>query len=179
MDNLVDLLLHPRAPPIVRSMPPVDALVLCRAEEGIEETQTRETLGLAMLQDDVTTTSQSVPMDEDQPLVTSVMPTLAVKEARSIQQKQLFPSMSLTSQIAQKEAISAKESSEPIIRPVLLPSASAKEVAKMVMPTAENQEGSDKAENPPAFFQVSPREGAEKEDEEMPSIDMESDSEGE
>ncbi|KAH9939977.1 rRNA processing/ribosome biogenesis-domain-containing protein [Amylocystis lapponica] len=42
----LDLLLHPRMPPLVRSLPHVEALSLFRAEEGEEERDARTTLAL-------------------------------------------------------------------------------------------------------------------------------------
>ncbi|EJF56606.1 hypothetical protein DICSQDRAFT_71225 [Dichomitus squalens LYAD-421 SS1] len=45
----VDLLLHPRAPPLVRSLPHVELLSLFRAEEGEEEADTRRRVGLHVL----------------------------------------------------------------------------------------------------------------------------------
>lgn len=46
MQKRLDLLLHPRLPPLVRPMPPVDALYLFRAEENQEEADLRRELGL-------------------------------------------------------------------------------------------------------------------------------------
>ena len=43
----VDLLLHPRRPPFVRTLPFVESLSLSSAEESAEETETRRTLDLA------------------------------------------------------------------------------------------------------------------------------------
>ncbi|KAI0033323.1 rRNA processing/ribosome biogenesis-domain-containing protein [Vararia minispora EC-137] len=45
-ERMLDLLVHPRAPPMVRSMPPVEALALFRDEEGSEERAAREMLGI-------------------------------------------------------------------------------------------------------------------------------------
>lgn len=42
----LDILLHPRVPPLVRSLPHVESLSLFRAEEPQEEIETREALGL-------------------------------------------------------------------------------------------------------------------------------------
>ncbi|CDO76547.1 hypothetical protein BN946_scf184982.g6 [Trametes cinnabarina] len=42
----IDLLLHPRVPPLVRSLPYVEMLSLFRAEESREETDARMTLGV-------------------------------------------------------------------------------------------------------------------------------------
>ncbi|KAF5358971.1 hypothetical protein D9758_004780 [Tetrapyrgos nigripes] len=44
----LDLFLHPRLPPLLRSLPTVEALALFRSEESNEEAHVRENLGLAM-----------------------------------------------------------------------------------------------------------------------------------
>ncbi|KAI0750951.1 rRNA processing/ribosome biogenesis-domain-containing protein [Daedaleopsis nitida] len=47
----VELLLHPRVPPLVRSLPHVEMLSLFRAEEGDEESDARSRVGLRVLDD--------------------------------------------------------------------------------------------------------------------------------
>ncbi|KAM5534268.1 hypothetical protein V8D89_010878 [Ganoderma adspersum] len=47
----IDLLLHPRVPPLVRSLPHVEMLSLFRTEEGEEELDTRRRIGLDALPD--------------------------------------------------------------------------------------------------------------------------------
>lgn len=47
----LELLLHPRVPPLVRSMPHVESLSLFRAEESQEEIETRRNLKLGMMDD--------------------------------------------------------------------------------------------------------------------------------
>ncbi|KAJ6598852.1 rRNA processing/ribosome biogenesis-domain-containing protein [Mycena vulgaris] len=42
----IELLLHPRLPPLVRAMPPIEALSLFRAEESQEESDTARALGI-------------------------------------------------------------------------------------------------------------------------------------
>lgn len=42
----IDLLLHPRVPPIVRSLPTIDAIALRKSDESIEEGKLRKALGL-------------------------------------------------------------------------------------------------------------------------------------
>jgi hypothetical protein len=43
---MLDLLVHPRVPPLVRSLPPVEALALFRDEESNEERAVRQGLGI-------------------------------------------------------------------------------------------------------------------------------------
>lgn len=50
MQHEVDLLLHPRVPPLVRSLPHVETLSLFPAEEGQEERDARQLLGLSVAQ---------------------------------------------------------------------------------------------------------------------------------
>ncbi len=47
----IELLLHPRVPPLVRSLPHVEMLSLFRAEEGEEELDTRRHIGVDALPD--------------------------------------------------------------------------------------------------------------------------------
>ena len=47
----IDLLIHPRVPPLVRALPHVEALALFRAEEGDEEADIRRRLGVAVVEE--------------------------------------------------------------------------------------------------------------------------------
>ncbi|KAI0677400.1 rRNA processing/ribosome biogenesis-domain-containing protein [Trametes maxima] len=47
----IDLLLHPRVPPLVRSLPHVEMLSLFRAEESHEESSTRTNVGLGVVEE--------------------------------------------------------------------------------------------------------------------------------
>lgn len=50
---MTELLLHPRVPPLVRSLPHVEMLSLFRAEEGEEEMDVRKRVGLMVLAEPV------------------------------------------------------------------------------------------------------------------------------
>ena len=50
MQHEIDLLLHPRVPPLVRSLPHVEALSLFHAEENQEERDARQSLSLSVAQ---------------------------------------------------------------------------------------------------------------------------------
>ncbi|KAI9000871.1 rRNA processing/ribosome biogenesis-domain-containing protein [Trametes punicea] len=52
MPTEIDLSLHPRVPPLVRSLPHVEMLSLFRAEESQEEIDARTTLGVAAIEED-------------------------------------------------------------------------------------------------------------------------------
>ncbi|KAF7985251.1 hypothetical protein HWV62_7918 [Athelia sp. TMB] len=60
----LELLLHPRVPPLVRSLPHVEALSLFRAEESHEEVAVRDALGLSVAESHqaVTVESEHLPM---------------------------------------------------------------------------------------------------------------------
>ncbi|KIP10671.1 hypothetical protein PHLGIDRAFT_125372 [Phlebiopsis gigantea 11061_1 CR5-6] len=70
----IELMLHPRVPPLVRALPHVESLSLFRAEEGSEEKQTRLEAGLVTLEDIRETEAVPTPMS-----ITpgSVPPTIA------------------------------------------------------------------------------------------------------
>lgn len=70
----IELMLHPRFPPLVRALPHVESLSLFRAEEGSEEKQTRLEAGLVTLEDIRETEAVPTPMS-----ITpgSVPPTIA------------------------------------------------------------------------------------------------------
>lgn len=55
----VDLLLHPRVPPLVRSLPHLEMLSLFREEEGEEELGMRKALGLASADETLSTLSSN------------------------------------------------------------------------------------------------------------------------
>ncbi|PSS35413.1 hypothetical protein PHLCEN_2v1568 [Hermanssonia centrifuga] len=46
--NTLDLLLHARVPPLIRALPHVESLAMFRAEEGQEEIEIRHTLGVGI-----------------------------------------------------------------------------------------------------------------------------------
>lgn len=67
----VDLMLHPRLPPLVRALPHVEALALFRAEEGQEEKEARRGLGL-------------VSSEEAQPIANDSNPSATVITADAV-----------------------------------------------------------------------------------------------
>lgn len=64
-------MLHPRLPPLVRALPHVEALSLFRAEEGQEEKDARQGLGL-------------VTMDEAQPAANAATPSATANAAEGV-----------------------------------------------------------------------------------------------
>ncbi|THH14397.1 hypothetical protein EW146_g5930 [Bondarzewia mesenterica] len=61
-DRDLDFLLHPRAPPLIRPLPHVDSLSLFRAEESNEEIDVREGLGIGVI-------DQAAPREETSPVL--------------------------------------------------------------------------------------------------------------
>ena len=68
----VDLLLHPRRPPFVRTLPFVDSLSLSSAEENAEETKTRQSLDLAFGNGEIRSIT-SEPQTHHEPAIQSFM----------------------------------------------------------------------------------------------------------
>ncbi|TFK43691.1 rRNA processing/ribosome biogenesis-domain-containing protein [Crucibulum laeve] len=62
--RMFDLLLHPRIPPLVRSMPHVEALSLFHVEESQEEIDAREALELSTSKPKPTTITQDITMED-------------------------------------------------------------------------------------------------------------------
>ncbi|KAF9012654.1 rRNA processing/ribosome biogenesis-domain-containing protein [Cyathus striatus] len=72
-ERMFDLILHPRVPPLLRSMPTVEALSLYISEESQEEKRIRKTLDLEALQH----TSEDAMRDDENPkALTSLIPSL-------------------------------------------------------------------------------------------------------
>ncbi|KAI0775967.1 rRNA processing/ribosome biogenesis-domain-containing protein [Trametes elegans] len=51
INSVIDLLLHPRVPPLVRSLPHIEMLSLFRAEESQEEADARTSIGIAVMEE--------------------------------------------------------------------------------------------------------------------------------
>lgn len=78
----IDLLLHPRVPPLVRSLPHVEMLSLFREEEGDEEQGMRKTLGLASADETLFTlpSNPQRPEAPPEPVNAPSVPSLGVTE---------------------------------------------------------------------------------------------------
>ncbi|KAJ7590791.1 rRNA processing/ribosome biogenesis-domain-containing protein [Mycena floridula] len=149
-DNcLVDVLLHPRVPPLVRSMPTVDLMALCRADESNEEVQLRESLKLT-LDIDAPSTTEDIAMAEPIPAVVATVQA----EKVVVPLPAIVP---FTKPPGFPPAPLVKGPSTSFITPTLVETFSAPKPAKV--------------ESTPIL--------AQEEDEEMPSIDMGSDSDSE
>lgn len=178
-------MLHPRVPPLVRSLPEVDTIALWRAEEGIEEMSIRTALGMAVAAPPVT---DDVNMDEQPPSrsVTSIIPKLhggsdANGSKPMIQPLQLPDSMVVNPlQNQPPKSTFAKPPSIPgsphpstfAIHENVNASAPSNVVAAITPPEASS------ATSMSAVAAVSTH-ALQDEDEEMPTINMDSDSESE
>ncbi|KAG6916712.1 hypothetical protein DXG01_005661 [Tephrocybe rancida] len=157
----LEVLLHPRVPPLVRSLPHVESLSLFRAEEPQEEADVREELRLQgafpdqpnVHEEDIvmegSATPQSPPINRIQPMKVDVLPSL-------------LPPLPSTTPSAQAPHVPpllttpANNVEEPRIQPVVQKSAPKPVVSQSVaVPVREEED----------------------EDEEMPAINMDSDSE--
>ncbi|KAG5342288.1 hypothetical protein C0989_003417 [Termitomyces sp. Mn162] len=163
-DTLRDLeiLLHPRVPPLVRSLPHVESLSLYRAEESQEEADVREELGLHGA-----FPHQSKPVEEDIIMGDSVSPeTQPVNNIQPVRIAELSPPKPVSSTVANTSSKPQPASlivpvSVAIERPRLKP-LEPKSLPQTVIPQ-------------PA---VAPAQD-ERDDEEMPAINMDSDSDEE
>ncbi|KAK0206320.1 rRNA processing/ribosome biogenesis-domain-containing protein [Desarmillaria ectypa] len=154
----IDLLLHPRVPPLVRSLPHVETLSLFLSEESTEEARDRELLSLSVLQhqasDPVQTIVASplprVDLDQESRRVDPIPPAKAPSPIPIDMPALAHPGDSLPR--AEPVYILSKPSYPPATVPTLeLPTNSTIKPAAMVTDAVE-------------------------EDQEMPAIDLDSDS---
>ncbi|KAJ7490368.1 rRNA processing/ribosome biogenesis-domain-containing protein [Mycena galericulata] len=147
----LEVLLHPRLPPLVRSLPFVESLSLCRAEESQEEIDTRQSLGLVAFEGDA-----SVPDVDMVELPLLLAPSLP-KTGTLIPVATEIPATSLPPQPPQK----LPQASQPIPQDSEAPAFS-----------SQPPKASDEATahiDLPIFVE-------EEKNEEMPAIDLGSDS---
>ncbi|KAK0468123.1 rRNA processing/ribosome biogenesis-domain-containing protein [Desarmillaria tabescens] len=154
----LDILLHPRVPPLVRSLPHVETLSLFLSEESTEEARDRELLGLSVLQRQAS--------DPVQNTVASPSPRVGLEQethpVRSI------PPAKVPAPIPIDTPPPAKVGdSLPRAEPVYAPSK-----PSHPPPTAPTLEPPTNATIEPAVMIVD----AVEEDQEMPAIDLDSDS---
>lgn len=178
---MLDVLLHPRLPPLVRPLPPLENISLYRIEEGEAERELRAMLGLASPGDPepVVFAEEPLqpPLEESQNPMQDVEPTLP---SRSVP--------SLTSQAPNQTDPPTQRSDDirvdqPSIKPVVaLPQDQTltKDVppASSTPATTKFSEGIPPASEPPQLSSWNPISfiGDEEEEEEIPSINMDSDS---
>lgn len=169
----VDLLLHPRSPPLVRPLPHVEALSLFRAEESNEELAVRTSLALAttydanimdVVEDPIMVTPATEPTPH--PVPTHLpMPTPEITAPGPIL---ISPPVPASQKMMSSITTAPTKNSADI-----LPAISSRQPAKSQLPPSSSQM---ELMVEPRFIPVVVDD--EEEEEGMPAIDMESDSDG-
>ncbi|RDB22742.1 Pre-rRNA-processing protein rix1 [Hypsizygus marmoreus] len=157
----LEILIHPRVPPLVRSLPHVEALSLFRAEEPQEEIDVREELGLHGVLPDAPPSSQDVDMEDD------ITPSPYVQDT-ALEPMKAPPIPKLNASLdsaPENPSYSAPQKPGPQI-----PTSSLKTppLPKVAIPPPPS---------PSAPMQPMVAAADDEEDEEMPAINMDSDSE--
>ncbi|KAF8557047.1 hypothetical protein OG21DRAFT_1505880 [Imleria badia] len=165
----IDLLLHPRRPPFVRTLPFVESLSLSSAEESAEETEIRQTLDLAFGNGEIhsiTSESQTHP----EPVMQG---SLALDQQTFLdprQERALPTSIELQPQTTSDTNCNlSMEASTPSVAPVLPPLQAVADV-----PVGSPLSISQKEPAPSVY--VAPMLVDESDQEEVPTIDLGSDS---
>lgn len=171
----VDLLLHPRGPPLVRSLPHVEALSLFRAEESNEELAARTSLALATtydanVMDDMIdpTIVTPIPKPAPQPVPTHLsMPTPKITAPGPISTPSpVLANQKMTSSITTAPTKDSADISSAI---------SSRQPTKSLMSSSIQMELAPPTVEPRIIPMVV---DDDEEEEGMPTIDMESDSDG-
>lgn len=170
MQQEVDLLLHPRGPPLVRPLPHVEALSLFRAEESNEERAARTSLALATTYDanfkdlavDPIAITPSLPERTHQPPTHLPMPTPRATVPTPHTPPAVLTGQQITSPIT---AAPTKESDNASVT-------SSRQPKKDLPSTSGRKEYTPVTLEHPLI----PVAVNDEEDEPMPIIDMESDS---
>jgi hypothetical protein len=171
----VDLLLHPRGPPLVRPLPHVEALSLFHAEESNEELAARTSLALATTYDAnimdavadpimVTSTSESAPQ-----LVPTHLPMPTPKTTAP-------GPISISLPVPANYKMTSSIATAPMKDSAEIPSViSSQQPTKSLLPSSSQMEHAPLTVEPrfiPVVIDDDEEEGG------MPTIDMESDSDG-
>lgn len=163
LHSRVDLLLHPRRPPFVRTLPFVESLSLSSAEESAEETATRQSLDLAFGSGEVRL-NNSEPQTHPEPVIQN---SLALDRQTPLNppQKQALPaSIELHPQ-------TTSDTNDNLTMEAVAPSPLQ---AFPDVPTGSSFSVPQKEPAPTAY--VMPMAVDESDHEEVPSIDLGSDS---
>lgn len=152
----LDILLHPRVPPLLRSLPHVESLSLFRAEESFDEVEVREALGLEYANQNAPSSDAAMNVE----MATAQTPSLAPTSKTSEPPNSRFS--------APERPKETQQTLPPPPDP--LPTSSTK-VAHATTTTPMST-APVSVQPPASIVAVADQE----EDEEMPSIDMDSDS---
>ncbi|KAG1892257.1 rRNA processing/ribosome biogenesis-domain-containing protein [Suillus subluteus] len=171
----VDLLLHPRGPPLVRPLPHVEALSLFRAEESNEERAARTSLALATtydanVMDDMVDPTIVTPTPDPAPRPVSThlpMPTPKITAPGPISTPSPVPAnQKMTSSITTAPTKDSADISSAI---------SSRQPTKSLLPSSIQMELAPPMVEPRLIPMVV---DDDEEEEGMPTLDMESDSDG-
>lgn len=169
----IDLLLHPRLPPLLRSLPQVESLALFRREESEEEREIRESLGIVMpvdpTEDVLPVQANVVPNIVDQ-VMTEPAKTGASDPVRAMEPAPPFllppPPPPLPIQTSPMSTESTTSQTQAPREPAFLPTF----VPKSLPPVVTMVESSSTVPKPRSVAME------EDDDEEVPTINMDSDS---
>jgi hypothetical protein len=157
-----DILLHPRVPPLVRSLPHVESLFLFRAEESQEEIDTRESLGLEIMDQNPLLLNQDMTMEEQpslpQPNSESTSSVIPPPPVEALVDHPPLPTLPGATDGNQKLSGSVTSTSTP----PLIPGPPLSSTAGTLRPVVQSQTVVPFVED--------------EEDEEIPAIDVDSDS---
>lgn len=154
--------MHPRVPPLVRSLPHVESLSLFRAEEPQEEIEAREELGLQGAFPDLTTLTTMFPVEEDTRMSSPKIKDVALAPSN--------PPLLLNSSSLLVEPSALPQD---IIRQISQPLKSSAPPRQELLPTKTPISANLPRSSTPLHSITAP---VEEDDEEMPAIDLESDS---
>jgi hypothetical protein len=157
----LDLLLHPRVPPLIRSLPHVESLSLFRAEESLEEIDAREALGLGVAEQHLKAldSTENVTIAPPNPETINVQPSPTPASASAAQT--ILPSKFV--EPTPKSPLPLPPSPLPSSSLIQTLTASSSIVPATVQPA-------------PVVVPMDEGEDEGEEDEEMPTMDMSSDS---
>ena len=181
--GILDILLHPRLPPLVRPLPPMENISLSRVEESEVEQELRTMLGLATSEDpEPTASAQSPPQGSSKEPEKPAQPVEPTSSSRSLPSpapsilNPLKPDVRLSNDMQVDQTNITPVTTLPPDRtlvkegpPLSNPTPSTSKLSERPPPVSETQPSSW---NPIGFV----CEEDEEEEEEIPSINMDSDS---
>lgn len=168
----IGILLHPRVPPLVRSMPHVESLSLFKAEEPQDEAEVLSTLGLTSIH-----ASQSQIVQQDVSMTDSLTTVPTNNYATQNLRDSTYPSREPKEQLS----VITTNPPPPPTKSSIMPEAARSSIGlrstvALSKMTSDNTGGpSTIVPNPVLFSKEDEQDG----DEEMPLIDIDSDSEDE
>ncbi|OJT12538.1 hypothetical protein TRAPUB_10939 [Trametes pubescens] len=194
----IDLLLHPRVPPLVRSLPHVEMLSLFRAEEGQEEADARANIGVGAAGDRVPGQTTDVAEASTPPVDDRTSPPYTPTSPRVVQTAEPLGAPTAMQVDVAPRIASAKVAEPSISRPTpaagtqsIPPFSSQQQFPPTALPPPPDPlsaSGAALGARSPAAATAAPvtsaapvhmPAGEEDEDEPMPTIDLGSDSDSE